>query len=362
MTRPIDETQRPRLSQDPIPDHHDFVCLTLGPRVFGAPEGRSPYRLDTSTIYFNSPVTIGDHWRELLGTVSLDKLYRTRLAFVASDAHSDRSSKSAGEIIGELETRAYFGMRAILLQGTPFENAAAGLEVRRVFDASRFREESAHMRPRTGHHWEKILSIDDHVLDIAVELNRAMDKVFAAPTEFARLQRGLDHWDLAMMEHRLDLRLHALVRALEALFAPDRGNTQRQFVDRCKVVVKAAHADRLFNEIYELRSQVEHSNDWRLAFRATRGSIDEGKADLLATFRVLQIELIVRRAFLRVLLDPALLQSFRADDTIRAFWKSRDRSRVWGTPMELESEINRFFDLHKAEVLKEVVAVERRSN
>lgn len=327
--------------------------------MFGAPHDRPTYRLDDATIYFRSPVRIGDHWRELLGTVSLDKLYRTRLAFVASDAHSSRASARAVEIIGELETRTYGALRAILIQGNPFENAAAGLEVRRVFDAGRFREESAHMRPRTSHHWEGILTIDDHVLDTARDVARSIAKVFAAPNEFARLQRGLDHWDQATMEHRLDLRLHAVVRSLEALFAPDRGNTQRQFVDRCKVVVKARHADRLLNEVYELRSQVEHSNDWRLAFRKTRGSIDENDADWLATFRVLQIELVARRAYLRVLLDPTLLEIFRTDETIRAFWKSQNRARVWGRAMRLESEVNRIFDPHKRETLEQVLRVER---
>ena len=154
----------------------------------------------------------------------------------------------------------------------------------------RFREESAHMRPRTGHHWEKILSIDDHVLDIAVELNRAMDKVFAAPTEFARLQRGFDHWDLAMMEHRLDFRLHALVRALEALFC---SGSREHTAPICRSLQSGGEGRARRSVIQRnlrTRSQVEHSNDWRLAFRATRGSIDEGKADLLATFRVLQID------------------------------------------------------------------------
>lgn len=360
MTRPVEDT-RPRLSPDSIPDDHDFVCLTLGPAVFGAPDARAPFRLDGTAIYFGSPVKIGDHWLELLGKVSLEKLYRTRLAFVASHMHSNHASSTVREIIAELETRAYNAMRAILIQGNPFENSTAGLEIRRVFDARRFREESANMRPRTGHHWEKIISIDDHVLDTARDAARSIEKIFASPGEFARLQRGLDHWDQATMEHRLDLRLHTLVRALEALFAPDRGKTQNQFVDRCKVMVKAGHADRLLNEIYELRNQVEHSNDWRLAFRRTRGSMEESDADLLATLRVLQIELITRKAYLRVLLDPTFLEVFRSDDTIRAFWKSQHRERAWGRPIELESEINRSFDPHKPDVLDQVLKVERRA-
>lgn len=355
----VPDTDAP-LPADSIPDDHEFVCLTLGPSVFGAPDDRPPFPLDTARIHFRSPVAVGAHWPRLIGTVSLDKLYRTRLAFVASDSNSRRTgSETAGEAIARFEHRAYTALRAILIQGNPFENSVSGLEIRRVFDAGRFREESALMRPRTSHPWEEILSIDDRILQTALSLSRSLHRVFVGPDDFARLRRGLDHWDQATMEHRLDLRLHALVRALEALFAPVRGRTQREFVDRCKVVVYAHRADRLLNEIYELRSQVEHSNDWRLAFQGTRPSFTDDAAELLAIFRVLQVELIARRAYQRVLLDPAFMDCFRTDQSIHALWASRHRADLWGAPMNLESTVRSVFDHHKTEVLQQVLRLER---
>jgi hypothetical protein len=323
VARPVLDSQPPPVSIEAIPDDHEFVCLTLGPYVFGAPENHSAYRLQNAAIYFKSPVAVGDHWPKLLGSVSLDKFYKTRLAFVASDAHKAGAvSEGVDRTVAALENRAYTALRALLLQGNPFESYVAGLEVRRVFDAGRFREEAALMRPRTSHPWERILSIDDHVLETADSVAGSLNKIFAHPDEFTRLQRGLDHWDQATMEHRLDLRLHALVRAIEALTAPNRGKTQKQFVDRCKGVVKAPDAERLLHEIYELRSQVEHSNDWRLAFQRTRRSLTADDVELLATLRVLQVELIARRGYLRVLLDSAFLEFFRTDELIRQFWTS----------------------------------------
>ena len=215
------------------------------------------------------------------------------------------------------------------------------------------------MRPRTGHPWEGIRSIDNHVLETAAIVARSLEKIFARSDEFDRVQRGLDHWDQATMEHRLDLRLHALVRAIEALLAPKRSRTQNQFVDRCKVIVKAPYADRLLNEIYELRSQVEHSNDWRLAFRQTRSQLSNGDAELLATLRAFQVELIARRAYLRVLLDSVFLESFRTDELIRRLWVSPDRAHIWGKRMNLESEVRRFLDPHKTEVFEQVMRVDR---
>lgn len=360
MTRPILDSEPPPVPVEAIPDDHEFVCLTLGPYVFGAPEDRPAYRLHNAAIYFKSPVAVGDHWAGLLGSFNLDKLNKTRLAFVASEAHkTGEVSEGVGRTVAALENRAYTALRALLIQGNPFETHVAGLEIRRVFDAGRFREEAAMMRPRTSHPWERIFSIDDHALETADAVARSLDKIFARPDEFSRLQRGLDHWDLATMEHRLDLRLHALVRAIEALTAPKRGKTQKQFVDRCKIMTEVSHAEQLLNEIYELRSQVEHSNDWRLAFQRTRPSLAADDAELLATLRVLQVELLARRAYLRVLLDPAFLESFRTDESIRRFWASSDRVRIWRDPINLESEVKSFFDPHKAEIFEQVMKIEQ---
>jgi hypothetical protein len=200
-----------------------------------SPENHSSYRLQNAAIYFKSPVAVGDHWPKLLGSVSLDKLHKTRLAFVASDAYKAGAvSGGVGRTVAALEDRAYTPLRALLVHGNPFESHVAGMEVRRVFDAGRFREEAALTRRGTSHPWERILSIDDDVLETADGVTRSLKRIFARPDEFSRRQRGLDHWDQATIEHRLDLRLHALVRAIEALTVPDRGKTQKQFVDRCK--------------------------------------------------------------------------------------------------------------------------------
>jgi hypothetical protein len=344
---------------DAIPEDHEFVCLTFGPTVFGAEEGRPAHRLHNASIHFQSPVAVGDHWREWLGSITFDKLQSTRLAIVASEAYEDGTTRaSSNETLAAYEDRAYNALRALLIQGNPFESHVAGLEIRRLFDAGRFREEAAFMRPRTSHPWERISLIDDGVLAIATAIAARLEIIRAQPDQFARLVRGLDHWDQATMEHRVDLRLHTLVRALEALIAPKRGETQRNFVSRCKVMMQAPNADQTLNEIYELRSQVEHSNDWRLAFQQTRPSLSHEDAELLAMLRALQVEQIVRRAYLRVLSDPKFLESFRTDELIRGFWASPDRDRTWGDPTDLESEIRRAFDPHKAEIFERVTKID----
>ena len=98
----------------------------------------------------------------------------------------------------------------------------------------------------------------------------------------------------------------------------------------------------------------------------TTGAAFEGRdivrsdaAELLAIFRVLQVELIARRAYQRVLLDPAFMDCFRTDESIHAVWASRHRADLWGAPMNLESTVRNVFDHHKTEVLQQVLRLER---
>lgn len=87
----------------------------------------------------------------------------------------------------------------------------------------------------------------------------------------------------------------------------------------------------------------------------------EEHTELLATFRVLQVELIARHAYQRVLLDSSVLDHFRIDESIRAFWSSSDRAESWGIPIDLESAVNSGFDHHKIEILGHVIAIDRQN-
>ena len=248
------------------------------------------------------------------------------------------------------------------MQGSPFELHIAGLQIWRTYDAGKMRESASFMRPRTAHLWERILEIDDRILETAAQLTRTQNTIFGKTNSFARLQRGLDHWDRATMEHRLDLRLHALVPALEALVAPDKGSTQDQFVNRCKVFAKVPQADRVLNEIYELRSQVEHSNDWNTALQEARPSLTAEEAEALAVLRCYQAELVTRAAYLRVLLNPGLLKHFTTEETIGEFWRDiHGRALMWGTPMNLASEEKRCLNIRQQQSFKAAKAIDART-
>jgi len=196
-----------------IPPDHEFVCLTFGPGVLGAQEGRPPRELAGcgAVVHFKPPIAIDSYWRTDLGTFTIDKLEKTRFAIVASEAPP---TDAISEFRDALRDRAYMALRGILVQGSPFEVHVAGLEISRTSDAGRMRIDASFMRPRTAHSWERILLIDDNVLDTAQRVTRVLNTIYSMNDSFGRLQRGLDHWDRSTMEQRLDLRLHALVPAL----------------------------------------------------------------------------------------------------------------------------------------------------
>jgi hypothetical protein len=362
----LDDVVSPkRRVEDVVPLDHEFVCLTFGPTAFGGREGNPPRELAGcgATVHFGPPVAVGEHWRPDLGNFTIAKLENTRLAIVASDLPQvEASSDKISEFRQTLEDHAYNALRGILIQGSPFELQIAGLEIRGTYDAGRMRESASFMRPRTAHPWEKILRIDDSILDTTARVTSTLNAILIKTDSFDRLRRGLDHWDRATMEHRLDLRLHALVAALEALIVPEKGRTQGQFIDRCKVFVTISQADRVLNEIYELRSQVEHSNDWRSALEEIRPPLTDKQAEAVAFLRCYQAELIVRAAYLRILLDADLLKRFASVEAIREFWHDiKGRTLLWGAPMNLPTQEDRHINIREKESFDTAKAIEARA-
>jgi hypothetical protein len=347
-----------------VPHDHEFVCLTFGHEVFGAPDGRPARELAGcgAVVHFEPPIAVDSQWKSGLGTFTIDKLEKTRFAIGASAASpTDTSPDAISEFREGLRDHAYMALRGILMQGSPFEAHVAGLEISRTSAVGGMSLSASFMRPRTAHPWERILLIDDSILDTTERATRTLNAIFAT-NSFDRLKRGLDHWDRATMEHRLDLRLHALVPALEALIAPEKGRTKAQFVDRCKVLAKIPQADRVLNEIYELRSAVEHSNDWETALQDARPSLTGEEAVALALLRCYQAELITRATYLRVLLDPNLLKRFASDTAIREVWSDTEsRAILRGAPLNLLSEEKRCLNIRQKQQFDSAKAVEART-
>lgn len=254
-----------------IPAKHNFVCLSLG-NISGAPRGRAPRRLEESgaIVHFRAPFQTDAFWTKALGTFGIGKLQETRLAITASAPLESSITPQ------ELENRAYFALRGILLQGHPSAAPIIGLQVFGRTDVAPPKIATSYMAPRGKHPWEGILRIDDSSLSTADRLAAEGMRIFgAADPAYSRLKRGLDAWDKATMEGRADARLHDLVRSLEALMSTKSGKTRKQFVQRGQLFVKAPKASLVLGQMYDMRSAYEHGNDWRSAIRQNSAKLSE---------------------------------------------------------------------------------------
>jgi hypothetical protein len=100
---------------------------------------------------------------------------------------------------------------------------------------------------------------------------------------------------------------------------------------RCQTFALASKDAKVaLEQAYNIRSQVEHLHN---ALDALPGSSVWEEEQLLYR-RAHQMDQFARFALARVLESDALLDIFRQDSTIEAFWKQTDgeRLKIWGAP------------------------------
>lgn len=325
-----------------IAQGHKFACIAFGHPVHQAlpaeillPSG--------VRVYTAPPFEIGEHWVRWLGTLQAGLLARSELVLVKSAPSAnpevlDHENEKLRRDVVNL-------MHCLLMQGIPYHEGileisgardAVDLQVRTVAPRRYLRPHAVRPPPVT----EPMIRRAD---EAAVGLSAIRDAQAAGSTEYLRLTRGLRSWILGVGEEYFGDRLHLLVRALEALIKPPVGGSKARFKDRGQVLVgaSAGHA-AVLGELYELRSCAEHLHrpDCDLA------DIPSDCRAVHATMRGAQAEFIAGEAFLRVLTSPALLERFRHDASIDAFWAlpHHERPPIWGSPvpyMQLTRE--RFF-------------------
>jgi hypothetical protein len=174
------------------------------------------------------------------------------------------------------------------------------------------------------------------------ELRRAealcvrLQRVDEGGADWARLRRGVN---ALLRGSRMDdgtERLHQFVRALEGLIKPDLGNTRRQFAHRIDQNFTVANAEtrETLNEIFDLRSRIEHVHDPLDVLARERDA-----RIATANRRTRQVEALARFALGRVLEDDHLFETFRTDAGVDAFWQLADavRAAAWGQRIDLRT-------------------------
>jgi hypothetical protein len=170
----------------------------------------------------------------------------------------------------------------------------------------------------------------------AITLARRIRDIEDSPPHWGRLLRGTRTLLLANRQsNEVGDRVHQFVRALEAVVKPRIGGSRNDFAHRGQTLaVNNAATREVLLQLYDLRSGVEHLN---VPTDALPPGGSEQERRELVNRRTRQADTLARFAFLRILESPALLDAFRTDDLIEAFWRTEhgQRVRLWGDRLDV---------------------------
>lgn len=163
---------------------------------------------------------------------------------------------------------------------------------------------------------------EEHLV-AAADLARAKSSLMGSFPDARKVRIFRGWWALTTGLQQLYAsdRIHAFVRALEALIYPEITKTEGQFVHRCSLFAAPStekHAAReALGEAYKMRSDVEHVHEWDRSL----SKYDVADREDIAYWRTRQMESLACAAYARIFSDTALQNNFRNDAALEQFWR-----------------------------------------
>jgi len=278
-------------------------------------------------------VKMGSHWARWVGSLAMDALTDASLVIYTTMPSANPEALDGEN--KELARRLDYVLYGLLLQGVPRHskgfafngaNSEGEVGVRQFSNVRRYLPTYGlpYFRPGVAE------------LQLAMSLAPRLRDIGNGGANWERLRGGIKVLLGGSEEEDSGERLHDFVRALEALLRPDIGSTKTQFAhrtDQTFVLSNAETRDTLL-EIYEMRSRVEH-------LHPVLDALQGNTATRIATAnrRTCQIDALARRSLRRVVGTAPLLETFRTEANIAAFWNLPDAARVaaWSDRWDLRS-------------------------
>jgi hypothetical protein len=161
-------------------------------------------------------------------------------------------------------------------------------------------------------------------IETSVVLGSTVSSIRSDAVHFRQLQRGVRIYLSALEASDPRDRLHQAVRSLEALSPSEPGHRTADFRKRFGLVVLGNDAPELLNDLYELRSRVEHVEDPH-AYRL--GMDDELFAGFFERSEAQAVD-FARSVYLRIISDADTLDFFEHDADIPEFWNAVERGDI----------------------------------
>jgi hypothetical protein len=169
----------------------------------------------------------------------------------------------------------------------------------------------------------------------------------APKPEYRRIRKGFNSWIRGVESRDIDQRLHSFVRAAEAIIRPTTTTKKfrritKTFITRGQTFTgQSRQNERLLEQLYDLRSCVEHIKDVLPEVHKPKG-VSRGEA---FAFRALQAEIFASAIYSRIFTNDVLREQLRTEQRVEGFWRRRfeNRRRLWGRSIDLSATARRQF-------------------
>jgi hypothetical protein len=277
-------------------------------------------------------IDTGGYWARALGRLTMDEFDKGGLAlYIASPAASletiddvnERFKRSLEKVFQSLQIdRVPRYSKGFCVTGANVEGHIWVGQLVRLRDVS----------PTPG---LKSSTVTRAYVEDAAALAPRLQRIANGGTDnWNRLRRGIRALLIgSQIENVEGDRLHQFVRALESLVLPREGSSAREFAHRCRVFARTAEPQAL-RQLYDMRTSVEHLHS---AARDVSGQLRE-RIDLVNR-RTRQADALARFAIGRVIKSDALLNHYRDDRAIAAFWKlsDADHRTLFGDSLDIDA-------------------------
>lgn len=329
------------MSEFTIKETHKFGCLSISTWVSN--DLKESLNIDENIWFlFSPPFTMSETWKKWLGTIKAEKFLENAFFIIITKASENISN--ANDENTALETKIRQIYNSLLLHGVA---RSAGNDYGFLLTGSNDGQEIDIKTYELLYPYYNITNarpkyIDKETITSALRLSEIIGDIYKTPATYVRFKRGFNKYFQGLREPLGGDKLHQFVRAVEAIIKPEIGRTKRQFIHRCQTFLDRSQiTSDLLGEIFDLRSNIEHLND----FTDTLSNYDAKDRENIALRRAFQAELLAEHVYSRIIESPILLKFFENDDDIQSFWDKQDHERIslWGKQLDIEATANSQF-------------------
>jgi hypothetical protein len=332
----------------------DFCCLALkGPRL----QLKQEYTVLPGLTVNNTQneFELQPHWVEWLGSIQADS-FRDSTLYITATLQSGHDAGS-GPAQDFLDKRVRLLHYALVLLGCGYNEATLMVGGNTLGGGLHIGPVRSGLTPCYRPYYRKHKRIGTADLERSTTILTSLEHIYShAPNPpYKRLRKGFNLWIRGAEETQdWNERLHSFIRASEAIIKPTIIIRRRRlpgkntlktssrritatFVSRGQTVIGHSKAsERLLNQLYDIRSSVEHIKDIMPAVKKVRG-ISGNEA---FGFRVLQSEILASMIYSHILGNPELMESFSTERKVEGFWHRTEskRQKTWGGAIDLQGQ------------------------